>query len=228
MAVRSRHGVPHAWALGGLVWLAPAAGALAAPAVPHEHVEFAVNVEKAKGHLLVSRDVYAARQPARARLHGAHPVQEIGARLFGPAARISAELGERLRQALKRPGQDLDAGVPSARYALTVTRVFAAMDDAVARVVPAPVRSEPAFHITVIRELLSEIVEEYDEAWKDGTIVQVVEYQDAYGFLVRARALYRELARRPAGGAAASVERDFDALARALPGVAPPRSPARP
>ena len=55
-----------------------------------------------------------------------------------------------------------------------------------------------------------------------------MEYHDAYGFLRRSEALYRDLApalREVSATRAAEAEERFAPLARALPGLTPPPAP---
>jgi hypothetical protein len=212
----------------GAVLAAWGAAAAGPDAIAPELVRFVTDVEEAKGHLVASRELYAIDQRGRAALHGAHPVQEIGQRLIGPVSRADADLGARLRGLLRKPGRDLDARAPTARYAETVAQVFATLDEAVDRVVPEDVRRRPDFHTAVARALLATVLEEYEEAYRDGRIVQVIEYQDAWGFLGRARARYDAIRPAPGPETAAAIEREFQALAAILPDLTPPRSPATP
>lgn len=77
-------------AVGPLVLglLLPAAAALAQAEDPM--VVFAANIEKCKAHLAVSAEPYANGDRAAA-LHASHPIQEIGNKVIGPAARTSPE-----------------------------------------------------------------------------------------------------------------------------------------
>jgi hypothetical protein len=183
-------------------------------------VKFAADAEKARGHLLVSEQLYAQAQARGGALHAAHPVQELGNRLIGPVRRVDAARADRLRETLKEPGRAIEARVPAAQYTATVARVASALDDAVTRVVGAEERAKPAFRARVLAALLDGVADEYDEAFKDGRITQVVEYQDAYGFFSRARALYDAL---PPSARRADAE--MTSLAKALASREPPKEP---
>lgn len=201
---------------------APAAAGLA-PA-PGQAARFVANVEEAKAHLLISRELYAAGQTAKAALHSSHPVQELGNLVIGPIRKVDPPRAEGVRALLKKPRAAIDAGVRPTAYAALVAEVSASLDEAVERTVPAELRSDRRFRARVIALLLRALVEEYDEAWKTGRIVQAVEYHDAWGFFQRAYALYREIAPGLPGSAGA----DFAALARGFPGVSPPPAPLPP
>jgi hypothetical protein len=203
--------------------------AVAAPAgAPHPHARFVGAVEQAKAHLMICGQLYAAGQGSEAALHASHPVQEIGGRIYGPVKRVDAGLGERVQTALKRPRRDVDAKVPPADLQRTLDATVALLDQAVTRVVPAALTGSPGFKGAVLREMLTGLEKEYDEAYKQGTITQIVEYHDAYAFFARMQTLYRDLApalRQASTSSAAIVDERMAVLARAFPGLTPPTSP---
>jgi hypothetical protein len=200
-----------------LAWPAPARSA-------DVHVRFVRDVEQAKGHLLVSKELYARGQAGRASLHATHPVQELGNRLVGPIRKVDPELAERVRALLRQPDQAISRRVATPRYEALVNEVYGALDEAVVKVLPSGVRGSVTFEGQVLGALLEAAGEEYEEAVRGGTIAQVVEYQDAYGFVRRAQALHEQLESR----ARASVAADIGVLARAFPSVMPRGKPLPP
>ena len=202
--------------------------AVAAPATPQAHARFVGAVEQAKAHLLVCGELYAGGQAREAALHASHPVQEIGGRIYAPVKRVDATLGERVQAALKRPRRDVDAKTAPAELQRTLDATVALLDEAVARVVPSALAGTAGFKAAVLREMLTGLEKEYDEAYKEGAITQLVEYHDAYGFFARGRSLYRDLApalRQVSASSAAIAEQRMAVLARAFPGLTPPASP---
>lgn len=198
------------------------------PQPTDEQVKFAANAEMVKGHLLSSRELYAVGQEALAAIHAAHPVQELWSLLRGPLNRANPGLASRLDALLEKPGREIDARIPTKQYRATVDAVFAAMDEAVSKVVPAPVRSSLAFRVRVLLELIQRVQEEYEEGVKEGKVTQVVEYQDAYGFFRQVQALYRPIAgqvRAKAPKAAEEVEEALATLAKGFAQVMPPAAP---
>ena len=104
---------------------------------------------------------------------------------------------------------------------------FALLDDAVAKVIPATVRSSPRFLCLVFGEVLWEITEEYKRSYGGGKITQEAEYQDAVGFYRRVRVIYGTLGPllpKPLP----VVERELDALAPYVSSFTPPASPGHP
>jgi hypothetical protein len=214
-------------AVGLAAMVTPGPAPRAEPAATDEQVTLAANVEMVKGHLFASRQLYARRQDAWAAVHAAHPVQELWSAVRGPLEAASPELASTLAALLERPERELDARVPEPRYRATVETVSAALDEALARAVPAPVRASPGFWTRVVVALLRHVAEEYAEAVETGKVAQVIEYQDAYGFFHRARLLFRARAGGgPSGEARAKrVEGAWLRLGRAFPDVLPPSRP---
>lgn len=194
-----------------------------------EQVEFATNVEKMKGHLLASRELYAVGQAAYAAIHAAHPVQELWSLLQGPLTQASPELAGQVGALLEKPGREIDAEVPTKRYEDTVKQLVAVLDEAVRRVVPAEILQSLAFRGKVIQKLIEDVEEEYEEGFKEGKVVQIVEYQDAYGFFHRAKTLYQEIAGRLQGKAppvAKEIEEILATLSKkGFASVMPPATP---
>lgn len=194
-----------------------------------EHVQFAANVEKIKGHLLASRELYAIGQAAYAAIHAAHPVQELWSLLQGPLIQASPELAGRIGAFLERPGREIDAEVSTKRYEDTVQQLVAALDEAIRRVVPDEIPRSLALQGKVIQKLIEDVVEEYEEGFKEGKVVQIVEYQDAYGFFHRAETLYHEMAGHLQGKASPVTKEIEEALAAlAKKGFASVMLPATP
>jgi hypothetical protein len=181
-------------------------------------VAFAANVEKCKAHLAVSAELYAKGDRAGA-LHASHPIQEIGNKVIGPAAKVSVDLGDKVRAALRRPSAEVKGTPAPGQYDQVVRE---------ARVVSKEQRTSLTFRARVLADLLLGMVSEYEEAYKSGKIAQIVEYQDAYAFFRRAQAVHRDLApslRAKNSALARELEGHLATLARALPGLTPPVSP---
>src|SRR5262245_23925058 len=92
-------------------------------------VAFVANVEKCKAHLAVSAELYAKGDRV-ASLHASHPIQEIGNKVIGPASKVSTELGDRVRAALRRPSADLAGTTSVAQYDRAVHEASATLDEA--------------------------------------------------------------------------------------------------
>jgi hypothetical protein len=208
----------------GVLTVAAAPAARAAD----EHIQYVGWVEMAKGHLTASRETYRKGQRIRADVHGSHPIQELGYRLWRPVAPIDAELARQVETALRQVSAAADSKAPNRDYDALVARALEVLDRAVARVVPAPVRDDPRFQAAVLNTILDSVVEEYDEAVAQGKVVLEIEYQDAWSFLQRARARWpalRERIARASPDVVAAVDARLGELARAMPSITPPATP---
>jgi hypothetical protein len=210
-----------------LVAVATAAQTLAAGDFD-EQADYVAAVEQAKGHLLASREVYRRGQSVRADVHASHPIQELGYRLWRPVTKVDPELGARVQAAFKEPGRAVEARVPSREYDRVVDRTLGLLDRAIERVAPGSMRADPRFQGQVMQAMLIAIDEEYEEAVAEGRVVLEIEYQDAWGFFQRLRALWEPLRRQLAGPAAATVatiDEHMALLAKAFSSI---ETPARP
>jgi hypothetical protein len=219
------------WAVAvGVAFTLLLGGSPARPQSPatDDQVKFAANAEMMKGHLLASRELYAKKQEAWAAVHAAHPVQELWSQLRGPLEAANAEAAAKLGALLERPGKELDGKIPETQYQATVAEVSRSLDDAVGRVVPAPVRDTLAFKARVVIALIQHVPEEYGEAVEKGKVAQAIEYQDAYAFFQRARALYAPIAaevRSKSAKAGKEIDHGLSTLGKALAQVMPPARP---
>jgi hypothetical protein len=189
---------------------------------------FVADVEQAKGHLMASREVRALGEAVRAGVHAAHPIQELGQRVFGPIKAADPVLGERVHGLLKQAGRDLEAKVTPAQYAETVAAAITALDEGVRRAVPEATRADPAFQARVLRHLVDAIAEEYEEAIAQGRVVLEIEYQDAWAFYQGLRANYRRWRAQLWPGSPDTLKRmdqHVDAIGRALPSPRAPKTP---
>ena len=209
--------------------LVAAAPASAQKSTPDPNAAFLADLEKVKAHFLASQELYAAGQAGPAGVHAGHPVHEIGERVVRPIRRAAGqEAAERARTLLKQPSRALESKPSAPAYRDAVAQASAGLDDLANRVVPARARDSLPFRARVVALVLEGFVEEYDEAVKGGKITQPIEYQDAWAFLQRGTARYREIAERVTARAPATaraIDTDLATLARGFPGLTPPATP---
>ena len=211
-----------------LFFLAGIPAALAQSHPPKEQIEFSANVEKLKGHLLVSLELYEKGEATAAAIHAAHPIQELWGRIRAPIGGASAELAARISSLLEKPNREIEAKVPPKHYSQTVREIFSAIDQAENRIVPVRAREDLSFRAKLILELLEEVVEEYSEGVQEGKVIQFVEYQDAFGFFRRAHALYRTITgalKKKDPASTRTIDGALAELARGLAKVTPPEKP---
>ena len=188
-------------------------------------VHTAATLELMQGHLLAALENYRRGQTPLAQAHAAHPLHEHYSELPDTLAREHSALDRQLREALTHLQRGLGSQATSGDVAAQVEAASQLLEQTAAALIPAETRRTPAFQAGVLIALLDEIAAEYAEAVRDGKVVNLAEYQDAFGFLQRARALHEPLAGRLPGEDRQRLHTLWKALDEAMPGVMPPASP---
>jgi hypothetical protein len=206
-----------------LAWAVPVG---AAAAGMERDVHTVATLEMMKGHLIAALENSTRGQTPLAQAHAAHPLHEEYRELPDTLAKEHPALDRQLREALTRVQQGLGSQATGGDVAQQVDAATQLLDQTAGALIPAETRRAPAFQAGVLIALLDEIAEEYAEAIQDGKVVNLAEYQDAFGFLQRARALREPLATRSPAEERARLQALWTALEEAIPGVMPPASPA--
>jgi hypothetical protein len=190
-----------------------------------QHLRIATNVEMMKGHLISALENYKIGEIPLAQGHAGHPLAEHYSALPPTFGKDHPDLDQALREALTRFQQGIKAPRDVMTYQREVETTFQVLDRVIETVLPAEVWRASAFQRAVLARLIKEIGEEYGEAVQKGKVVNLPEYQDAFGFLQRARILAEQFS-------AQFTERDrqrmrslFTSLEEAIPGILPPSSP---
>ncbi|GAB4517106.1 MAG: hypothetical protein Kow00133_01300 [Amphiplicatus sp.] len=169
-----------------------------------------------RGHLEAGASLYAAGEQAMAATHMKHPEDELYA---GLAPAFDARGADGFAGELQALAASVANGAPAGEVEADLAAVKRAIDAAA-----AAAEARPAETLLAVAALLRTAGEEFDIGVKDGAIVNLHEYQDAYGFMTVA---VETLAALDGGGGAAdeaiAQAREQAALALAVaPTVIPP------
>jgi hypothetical protein len=197
----------------------------AANAEPHDYSRTAAKLELMQGHLIASLENYKLGQTALAQAHAAHPLHEHYSDLPAAFAKEHAELDNMVRDMLARLPQRLGENIDVNVYASHVREATRLLDQVGTILIPAEIRTTSAFQAAVLAHLLEEVAEEYDEAVEEGKVVNLPEYQDAFGFLQRARRLQEQVAAQMQEGDRQQMQALWNTLEEGIPGIMPPSSP---
>jgi hypothetical protein len=127
-----------------------------------------------EGHMLVGAELYKAGEAEMAKTHMKHPRDEIYESLESTLAiRKSPDFAV----ALDAVGNAVTAGAPAEE----VGRLHAAFAEAIHKARPQSLEAATAANAAIA--LVRTAAEEYEEGVKDGKIVELHEYQDAWGFV---------------------------------------------
>lgn len=172
-----------------------------------------------KGHLSVGKELYAAGRLDDAAPHYLHPAEEI----YGLVE------GELKKRKLNQFDKDLKALAELVKGKKPAAEVFAKQEAVVAKVdkaIAGADKKAPAFTMGVLPGVLATAADEYKEAFAEGKLVNVVEYQDARGFVTAARGYVSSHARDLSAkdkDAYGKLATNLDAIAKAFPTAVPPQ-----
>jgi hypothetical protein len=156
-------------------------------------VEFVSNIEQIRGHLdqaLVNKE---SGNDTLAQTHTLHPIEEVYASIEELLVSQNGTLNETLSVAL----QDLSSSVPNAmpeQFRGQIDSINLLLDDSVETLVPSSELNNLAFNASVVARLLHIAGHEYEEAVANGTINEIVEYQDGQAFIHRAESIFNSSA----------------------------------
>lgn len=212
--------------LGSFIWAwTITASGGTGKAEPNDYARIAVDLELMQGHLIASLENHKLGQTALAQAHAAHPLHEHYSDLPASFAAEHADLDKMVRETLARLSQSLQEKVDVNAYASLVHDAARLLEQVSMILIPPDIRTTAAFQATVLVHVLEEIAEEYEEAVKDGKVVNLPEYQDAFGFLQRARTLQAPLRAQMTDGDRQRMQALWQTLDEAIPTIMPPSSP---
>lgn len=155
----------------------------------NEDQEYLTTLGLMKGHLIVAQALMEAGNYQEAEPHVGHPVEE----LYGD---IEPQLSQRNVPEFKTTLNQFHDGIKTNPKSDKIKEQYdssmAAVDQAIAAV-PADKLQSPQTILPVINGLLQTANAEYEAAIANGKVVELIEYQDAMGFVVYAEQLYQSI-----------------------------------
>ena len=159
-------------------------------------VEFVSSIEQIRGHLNQALINKESGNNTLAQIHSLHPIEEVYSTIEDQLVNQNSTLNQTLSEAL----QNLSSTVTNATLQDIQTQidyVDMLLNNSVHTLVPSSeLNNNPAFNASVVGRLLNLAGHEYEEAIANGTIIEVVEYQDAQAFIHRAENLFKSSASR--------------------------------
>ncbi len=157
-------------------------------------VEFVSSIEQIRGHLdqaLINKE---SGNNTLAQTHSLHPIEEVYSSIEDQLVNQNSTLNQTLSAAL----QNLSSSVTNAvleDFESQINYVNMLLNNSVQTLVPSSeLSNNPAFNASVVGRLLHVAGHEYEEAVANGTIREVVEYEDAQAFIHRAESIFRSSA----------------------------------
>lgn len=177
-------------------------------------VDFVTNIEYIRGHLEKAVENKDAGNSTLAVAHAGHPVAEVYTLIKAEIQAENATLDTKLEGDLDALYAQIgDQNMTAADARARVADINASLDSAVAEVVGKEnSNNSTTLWAQVATGLLSTSVEEYKEGVANGTIVQMVEYQDANAFMHRAQVIFDRIKASGEQGDAKEIEGFFGDL----------------
>jgi hypothetical protein len=171
-----------------LVVLQPASFNPASAQSDDKTVEFVANMEQMKGHL---EQAVANKENGNDTLtlaHVLHPIAELYDLIEVQLATADSNLNATLATSLNELSKNVEK-LNSSQFIGETDKVNEMLDNAIKLIVP---EDNSTVNIMVITNLLDTANAEYEEGVKDGLVKEIVEYQDASGFISRAGSLFNQ------------------------------------
>ena len=154
-------------------------------------VDFVSNIEQIKGHLEQATSNKQTGNSILVIAHTLHPIEEIYSNIESQLSNANNTLNQTLSSNLNQLSQMANNSTLN-QFNTQVQKVNGLLNQTVEKVVPIENRNNTAFNLLVVTDLLSIAESEYEEAVENNTIKEIVEYQDAQGFVSRAQSLFEQ------------------------------------
>jgi hypothetical protein len=162
-------------------------------------VDFVSNIEQIRGHLEQAISNKEAGNNTLVLAHTLHPIEEIYSSIEGQLSNVNSTLNQTLSSKLNQLSQ-MAINSTVDQFNTQVQKVNGLLNQTVEIVIPIENRNNnnnTAFNLMVVANLLPITETEYKEAVENGTIKEIVEYQDAQGFISRAQSVFEQTSSSP-------------------------------
>jgi hypothetical protein len=153
-------------------------------------VEFVSNIEQIRGHLDQALTNKESGNNTLAQTHTLHPIEEVYSSIEDQLVNQNSTLNQTLSAALQNLSSSVTSPIPQ-DFESQIDYVDMLLNNSVQILVPSSeLNNNPAFNASVVGRLLHVAGHEYEEAVANGTVKEVVEYQDAQAFIHRAENIF--------------------------------------
>jgi hypothetical protein len=179
-------------------------------------------IELIRGHLLIGNELVEAGRWAEALPHFLHPGEEVYGGIRDDLKTFNIAPFEAALKAL--------AQTVKAKNKEAYGRARAAVEERMAAAETSVRGKEaniPSFTLETILEVLQQAAEEYEGAFKDGRLTNIVEYQDARGFIYESDRLFSTVAEALSArnaNAVRTIRTQLAELKDAFPTAMPPQT----
>src|SRR5919106_813363 len=151
-------------------------------------IDFVSNIEQIRAHLDAAMMNKQTGNNSLAQAHTLHPIAEIYSSIEPQIANANMTLNQTLASTLNELSQMVNSSATD-EFNTQAQKINRLVNQTVKQVVPVETANNSTFGLAVVADLLSIASEEYGEAVENGTIKEIVEYQDGQAFVSRAQDL---------------------------------------
>ena len=151
-------------------------------------IDFVSNMEQIRAHLNAAMMNKQAGNNSLAQAHTLHPIAEIYSSIEPQIANANMTLNQTVASNLNELSQMVNSSTTD-EFNTQAQKINGLVNQTVKQVVPVETANNSTFGLAVVADLLSIASEEYGEAVENGTIKEIVEYQDGQAFVSKAQDL---------------------------------------
>lgn len=194
-------------------------------AAPHggeeDHVDFAAQIEFIRGHLQQAVANKEANEINLAKAHAGHPIVEHFDSMAPEILKHNKALHDELETALEQLFNKVEI-LSNADFKKEVDKINVLLENVIRASLSSSLREDTVFWAKVAIELLETADYEYEEAISEVGIEEMVEYQDAQGFVIRAEAVFKGIANKTIEHEHEEIELSFIDLKNAIASMQSP------
>jgi hypothetical protein len=154
-------------------------------------VGFVSNIEQIRGHLNAAVMNKEAGNTTLAEAHTLHPIAEIYSSIEPQISNTNITLNEILATNLNQLSEIVNVSSIE-EFDAQSQRINGVLNQTLQQVIPIGTADNSTFRMGVVSDLLSIAGIEYGEAVENGTIKEMVEYQDGHAFVSRAQDVFSQ------------------------------------
>jgi len=151
-------------------------------------IEYVYNIEQIKGHLEQAILNKEDGNNTLTKAHILHPIVEIYDFIEAPLVTVDSNLNHTLYTSLNALSQNVEK-LDVSQFTEESEKSNQMLNDAIKRIVP---QENSTLNLIVASWLFDVANTEYEGGVRDGKVIEIVEYQDASGFISRAESLVKD------------------------------------
>jgi hypothetical protein len=152
-------------------------------------VDFASNIEQIRGHLNAAVMNKEAGNSTLAEVHTLHPIAEIYSSIEPQISNANASLNETLATNLNQLSEMVNTSSID-KFDTQSQKINGLLNQTVQQAIPSETANNNIFKLGIVSNLLSIAGVEYGEAVENGSIKEIVEYQDGQAFISKAQDVF--------------------------------------